>query len=98
MNPVHSVYLMTAFIGCLVSGAIYIDYQRQKKLTQELDAWIDQAPEGEKNGRSTAKKNIMKCYQNQNAYLDLDDLGLSTLPECINSLQHIETLHCREIS
>ena len=95
MNPVHSVYLMAAFIGCLVSGAIYIDYQRQKKLTQELDAWIDQAPEGEKNARSTAKKNIMMCYQNQNAYLDLDELGLSTLPECINSLQHIETLHCR---
>ena len=66
--------------------------QHYQLLNQKLDAWIHEAIDGEKARRVLAGSAITSCYLDQSRSLTLTHLNLSSLPDALGMLSHLEEL------
>jgi hypothetical protein len=56
------------------------DNDKLKNLIGQLEVWVDEAPDGEKGARVTAKSRILDAYNRNLEALNLSSLSLTTLP------------------
>lgn len=94
MGPISSLHIVLTFTGSLMAAATYYFIHSYQKFNKALDTWIAQGPEAEKPARQKAKKQIMHCYNMNSSTLNLNELALSSLPDCMNELSSVNSLFC----
>ncbi|MBP7710052.1 MAG: leucine-rich repeat domain-containing protein [Rickettsiales bacterium] len=67
--------------------------QRSDEFLTGLQAWVDEAPEGERISRAEAMMRIVEAKENSPGWLSLKSLGLSSLPKEIWNLTDLKILH-----
>lgn len=65
---------------------------REASIYEELRAWVNQAGKNEKPERNQASEKILKCYDDEEPFLDLSNLHLTSLPNALSSCDHLEGL------
>jgi len=60
-----------------------------------LDAWLESAPMSERASRTIVTERILKAHCDQATSLNLDNLALRSLPDCLKSLPALKTLQIR---
>lgn len=65
------------------------------QMSISLDKWIATKPKENYEDRQEAKKRILKCYWNNNTNLYLQNLNLTTLPDCIGNLSNLTYMTVR---
>jgi Leucine-rich repeat (LRR) protein len=72
---------------------IAISTYTQKDMSDELNSWVNsELVRARRAHLVIAKDKILHCYRNQLQFLDLSNLHLTTLPECIEKLSQLRSL------
>lgn len=61
-------------------------------LLNNLNGWMEEGPDVERSSRLEAVRRIMRCQVSRDKRLELSHLTLSSLPEGLGEMQHLEHL------
>lgn len=67
----------------------------EASINARLNAWLESAPATEKASRTIATERIRNAHLHQAPGLNLDNLKLSSLPDCLKSFSSLKTLQIR---
>lgn len=103
MGPLSSTTILVINLGTQI--ITYLGWQgvsrclAERKLGPGFQRWCDDAPPNvvdgvtERDRRLIVKDRIVKCFVNWRTYLDLEGLGLSSIPPQLNVLTRLESLN-----